>query len=104
MPRRARWYAGLAVTSSSKNAIDPDAAAWCPTMVRRSVVLPTPLRPSSDTDSPAATERSMPFSTRLLPYAAEIFVRLSNRRLLLPSEVHRNYLGIALDLFQAAFA
>src|ERR1700753_2451980 len=72
-------------------------------MVRSSVVLPTPLRPSSVTDSPSRTDKLMSSNTRLLPYAADISFISSMGNLLFASQVNRNDRRVALNLLERSF-
>ncbi len=52
MPRRARLYMGIFVTSTpSKNTLPPSGVIM-PMVMRNDVVLPAPLRPSRPTISP----------------------------------------------------
>ncbi len=63
MPSRLIWSGRSAVMSRPSRTIRPAWAGSVPVTVRSSVVLPTPLRPSSAVTSPGNTERLTPSST-----------------------------------------
>ena len=67
MPARARASGGAAVTSRPSMAIVPANRRVTPTMVLTSVVLPTPLRPSTASASPGATVSETPDTTMASP-------------------------------------
>src|SRR5438270_11720440 len=67
MPRRARWYIGSPVTSSPLNVTRPPLGAIWPVAMRKLVVLPAPLGPSSPTTSPAFTSNDTPLTTSRRP-------------------------------------
>ena len=69
-PRRARSCAGRRVISAPSSMMRPPRAAISPVMAFTVVVLPMPLRPSSETASPAPMSRSTPCSTCPAPYPA----------------------------------
>jgi hypothetical protein len=55
MPSRTRWYGASRVMSRPSNSTRPPRAGTSPIAVFSSVVLPTPLRPSSTVQAPAGT-------------------------------------------------
>ena len=62
--RRARSSAPICAFGGRRRRIAPRAAGCSPAIARSSVVLPTPLAPSSATNSPLSTRASMPSSKR----------------------------------------
>src|SRR5580692_9016008 len=60
---------GLPSMRSSPSRISP-VVRTIPQIARSVVVLPAPLAPSSAVTPPSSTEKSMPCSTRVSPYAA----------------------------------
>src|SRR5689334_5224920 len=67
MPARARASGGLPASSTSWNRIFPDAAGKRPMITLSSGVLPTPLRPTRQTQPPAGTSRPTSPSAWLPP-------------------------------------
>ena len=67
MPARATRYGGQPVMSRDLKRTWPALGGVSPMTERIVVVLPTPLRPSRQTHSPALTSSEMPNSTRLSP-------------------------------------
>ena len=55
MPALARRYIGSRVTSRPSNLTVPPSESIRPMVIRKLVVLPAPLGPSSPTTSPCAT-------------------------------------------------
>ena len=68
-PCRAITCGGRPVTSTPSMLTRPALGLSNPKIDLIVVVLPMPLRPNNVTTSPAATDRSIPNSTRLRPYA-----------------------------------
>jgi hypothetical protein len=56
MPRRARSLGLRRVMSSPSNVMAPLLIACCPASASRRLVLPTPLRPSTQVTLPASAE------------------------------------------------
>ena len=67
IPRLARCQGAQRVTSAPSKVTLPEATESSPIMQRRSVVLLTPLRPSSAVHDPRGTSTSMPRSVWLPP-------------------------------------
>ncbi len=67
MPCWARWYMGKLVTSDWLSITRPALGSISPQVMRKLVVLPAPLGPSSPTISPASTWKSTPSTTRRRP-------------------------------------
>ena len=67
MPWRATRKGGQPVMSVPSNTTRPWRGGVSPTMLRRVVVFPTPLRPSRHTPSPSATSRLTPKRIWLSP-------------------------------------
>ena len=66
-PSRARLYIGQSVISSSSRSTRPESGITIPQVMRKLVVLPAPLGPSSPTISPVSTWKSTPSTTRRRP-------------------------------------
>src|SRR6476646_8369831 len=103
IPARARWSGRIAVISSPPSAIAPPKRRVMPTIELISVVLPVPLRPSSASTWPSASESDMPDSTTASPYPARrpLMARRSGIDGL--AEIDRLDLGIARHLVRRAF-
>ncbi len=67
-PSRARRYMGQLVTSWPLSVTSPASGSIMPQVMRKEVVLPAPLGPSSPTISPGSTSKSTPSTTRRRPY------------------------------------
>src|SRR5215470_3495318 len=72
-----RWFARRPVTSRSPIMMRPKSGCSKPATMRRVVVLPQPLGPRNETNSPCSTERSKSCTTRL---PAKLFCRPSMAR------------------------
>src|SRR5262249_5927078 len=104
MPARATRNASQPVMSVPLNATRPECGGVRPMIDRMVVDLPTPLRPSRHTHSPAWTSMVTPKSTRDSPYAVWISLTSSNGALnadlrSMPlSEIDATHLGIRADV------
>ena len=67
MPWRARSTVGSRVMSLPSKVIEPALTACWPTMARSRLVLPTPLRPSTQVTLPASALSEMPRSACAAP-------------------------------------
>ena len=63
----SRRSGGSMVTSELSKEIAPPVGSSKPATQRSVVVLPQPDGPSSETSSPSATSRSMPFTAATVP-------------------------------------
>ena len=63
----SRLCGGVLVTSSPPTSTVPEVGSLKPAIIRSVVVLPQPEGPSREKNSPAATSRSMPSTTRVPP-------------------------------------
>ena len=55
-----RWFGGRLVMSLPSIVIEPEVGCSKPAIMRSVVVLPQPLGPRNDTNSPLSTSRSKP--------------------------------------------
>src|SRR5947209_9087866 len=78
MPARATRYDSQPVMSTPLKATRPAWGGVSPMIARMVVDLPTPLRPSRQTPSPAPTSIETPNSTRDSPYAVWISLTSSS--------------------------
>src|SRR5437899_13070277 len=78
MPARATRYDSQPVMSTPLKATRPAWGGVSPMIERMVVDLPTPLRPSRQTHSPAPTSIETPNSTRDSPYAVWISLTSSS--------------------------
>jgi hypothetical protein len=67
MPSRARRTGVAPATSTSLNLTRPDVGVVSPVSTFTSVVLPAPLGPMIETNSPASTRRLTPSSAHVAP-------------------------------------
>src|SRR6185437_765800 len=82
MPLRGIRCGGRRARSSPSNAMAPWLRATRPMMLRKVVVLPTPLLPSKAADSPGFTSRLTPWRICSLPMCTCTSWRLGMRGLL----------------------
>ena len=74
----SRFSGAVCVRSTPSNRIWPSAGNSNPAMQRSVVVLPQPEGPSSDTNSPFATVRSIAFNTSKFPKRFRTALRRSS--------------------------
>ncbi len=93
----SRSLGGTSLTTRSPIAISPEVTVSSPAIIASSVDLPQPEGPTSTTNSPVSTSRSMPFSTSTEPKRLERLRTLSEAMALLDRA-----LGEAADEIAAA--
>src|SRR5436190_4226224 len=74
-----RWYGGRLLTSSPPISIDPNVGRSKPAMRRSSVVLPQPLGPTNEMNSPLSTSRETLRSASSLSNVLVTFRTLTDR-------------------------
>ena len=93
MPERMRAWAGCLTTSTPSKVMTPVEGFSRPTMLRMSVVLPTPLRPMRHTTWPLGTSNETPWSTCTDPYANLMSLMLN----MSSTQISLDYLGVGLE-------
>src|SRR5882672_11206082 len=103
MPACARWYVSKAARSPPRQRSAPRCTRVNPNSVTSSVVLPTPLRPSSARLSPSRSVNEMSSSTTEAPYPAVTPSSASRSAMLRLAEIDLLDARIPGDLLRRAF-